>query len=289
MAGLIAFVIVALVWPALLRASQQFRMANTSWRGLRFRFTGNLGDAYKAVLPLFIPGGLTLLGVLIEPTDEGLPARVGALIPTGGVVIVILAPLFLWLMKKYQHDHYALGQAETELRTGAGSFYLLALKTAGVGVLTAIVVGGGATVIAGGSLAAVFSGGSNSKGIAIAIAIIAAVLLVYLSIFLVVAPYVTARMQDLVWGKTQSKLVRFDSNLRFVPLLGLTVKNWLLTIISLGFYWPFARIATARMRLQAVTVHMTMSPDELASTLRQRADDASGDAAGDFFGIDIGL
>jgi uncharacterized membrane protein YjgN (DUF898 family) len=32
-AGLVALVIVALVWPALFRASQQFRMANTSWRG----------------------------------------------------------------------------------------------------------------------------------------------------------------------------------------------------------------------------------------------------------------
>ena len=34
-AGLIAFVAVMLIWPALLKSSMQFRLANTSWRGLR--------------------------------------------------------------------------------------------------------------------------------------------------------------------------------------------------------------------------------------------------------------
>ena len=41
--------------------------------------------------------------------------------------------------------------------------------------------------------------------------------------------------------------------------------------------------------LQAVTVHTRLAPDEWLGTLRQRADDATGDAAGDLFGIDIGL
>ena len=67
------------------------------------------------------------------------------------------------------------------------------------------------------------------------------------------------------------------------------MKNWLLIAITLGFYWPFARIAMARLRLQAVTVRTRLAPDDLVSTLRERADDAAGDAAGDLFGIDIGL
>ena len=60
-------------------------------------------------------------------------------------------------------------------------------------------------------------------------------------------------------------------------------------LVTLGLYWPFAKIAVARMRLQAVTVHTRLAPDEWVGTLRQRADDATGDAAGDLFGIDIGL
>ncbi|MFZ3120918.1 MAG: DUF898 family protein, partial [Variovorax sp.] len=36
------------LWPALFRASMRFRLANTSWRGLRFRFTGDTAGAYGA-------------------------------------------------------------------------------------------------------------------------------------------------------------------------------------------------------------------------------------------------
>ena len=60
-------------------------------------------------------------------------------------------------------------------------------------------------------------------------------------------------------------------------------------LLTLGLYWPFAAIAHTRMRLQAVTVHTRNPPDELVNRERPRADDASGDAAGDLFGIDIGL
>ncbi|MFN3304823.1 MAG: DUF898 family protein, partial [Roseateles sp.] len=36
-AALVAFLILCAVWPALWRASLQFRLGNTSWRGLRMR------------------------------------------------------------------------------------------------------------------------------------------------------------------------------------------------------------------------------------------------------------
>jgi uncharacterized membrane protein YjgN (DUF898 family) len=292
-AGLIAFLIVACVWPALFRASQQFRMANTSWRGLRFRFNGDQAGAYRAMLPLFIPGALTLGAVLISGGDgfDGRPA--GPLVPLAGLSAVLLLPLFLWLLKKYQHDHYALGQIQTELRTGAGSFYLVALKVIGVGLLATIVLGIAVAIVAGvGSVAAYFGTGGRGSGKGLGmvfVAIMVAVMLMYVAVILVVQPYATSRLQNLVWGRTGSREVRFDSKLRFWPLLGLTLKNWLLIAITLGFYWPFARIAMARLRLQAVTVRTRLAPDDLVSTLRERADDAAGDAAGDLFGIDIGL
>jgi hypothetical protein len=50
-----AFVLLALLWPALWRSSMMFRMANTSWRGLRFGFQGSQAGAYQAMLPVFLP------------------------------------------------------------------------------------------------------------------------------------------------------------------------------------------------------------------------------------------
>src|SRR5256885_5608672 len=55
-AGLFAFVVIAALWPALLKSSMQFRLANTSWRGLRFAFRGSPGGAAAALLPVFVAG-----------------------------------------------------------------------------------------------------------------------------------------------------------------------------------------------------------------------------------------
>jgi uncharacterized membrane protein YjgN (DUF898 family) len=73
------------------------------------------------------------------------------------------------------------------------------------------------------------------------------------------------------------------------PLLWITVKNWVLIIITLGLYWPFAAIALARVRLESVSIKSRANPDLLVSRVRPREGDAAGDAAGDFFGLDVGL
>ena len=56
----------------------QFRLANTSWRGLRFRFRGSLGGAYRAMLPLFVPGLLMVAALTLVADPEHPPAWYGA-------------------------------------------------------------------------------------------------------------------------------------------------------------------------------------------------------------------
>jgi uncharacterized membrane protein YjgN (DUF898 family) len=293
-AGFIAFLIVAAIWPALFRAGQRFRLANTSWRGLRFRFNGTLGDAYRAMLPLFVPSALMLAVLAMFGDADGQPTRgAGVWFGLSPIVLLLLLPLFWWMLKRYQHDHMALGTNQTTLRAGAGSFYLVFLKAFGVSLLVGLVGGGTVAAIAGigaGVFAALGGGGRDRAAFGAAmIAVLIAILLVYLAVIIVVRPFVTARLQNLVWTATRSPDIRFASALRFRSLLWLTVKNWLLILVTLGFYWPFAAIAMARLRLDAVTVSTRVDPDTLESRLRERADDAAGDAAGDLFGIDIGL
>jgi uncharacterized membrane protein YjgN (DUF898 family) len=291
-AGLIALIIVAFVWPALFRASQQFRMANTSWRGLRLRFTGDMAGAYKAVLPLFVPGVL-MLALTLGQGDGRKPADwVGVAISLLSLGILLLFPLLWWMLKKYQHDHYAIGQVPTELRTGAGSFYGVFLKTIGVGILAGIVVGIVATLIGGGVLVAALSQPSSSKPSnigAVIVGVFAGAFAVFAIVQLLVHPYFTSRLQNLLWNRTKSTQLRFESALRYWPLVGLTIKNWLLVILTLGLYWPFAAVATARLKLESVSVYTRLDPDDLVGRERARSGDAAGDAAGDLIGIDVGL
>ena len=291
-AGLIAFVIVASIWPALFRASQRFRLGNTSWRGLRFRFTGTTAGAYRAMLPLFVPTALLLGALAIFGDAQGKPSGSAAvwfgLMPIG---LLLLLPLFWWMLKKYQHDHLALGDNQTTLHTGVGSFYLVFLKALGVSLLVGLAGGIVLGIIGGAGAVAIFSNRSSDPGAftGAIFAILAAIMVVYLSVIVVVRPFITARLQDLVWSATRSADVHFVSTLRFRALLWLTLKNWALILVTIGFYLPFASIAMARLRMQAVTVQIGIDPDELETRVRERADDAAGDAAGDLFGIDIGL
>jgi uncharacterized membrane protein YjgN (DUF898 family) len=105
----------------------------------------------------------------------------------------------------------------------------------------------------------------------------------------IVQPYIVSRLQNLVWSRTAGRTVRFDSTLRFKPLLWLTLKNWLLVVLTLGLYWPFAAIAMAKLKLEAVTVLADAQFDRLVSQQRGGVRDATGDVAADVFGIDVNL
>jgi uncharacterized membrane protein YjgN (DUF898 family) len=286
-AGFIAFLIVAALWPALLKSSMQFRMANTSWRGLRFAFRGSLADAYRAVLPLFIPS-LVILGALTQVADpEKPPLWYVKTVGVVGLASLAVLPWLLWNLKQYQHNHYALASLQTTFKATLGSFYKLFFKILGVTMLPLLLPIG----LAGGTIYAMKTSGTltrSSTGLVIMIAMLS--FLAAMAVMLVlVKPYATSRFQNLVWTRTGNVSLRFVSQLRFGPLLWLTLKNWLLVMLTLGLYWPFAAVAMARMRLQAVAVKTRVSPDTLLSQVRAVEGDAAGEAGGDLFGLDIGF
>jgi uncharacterized membrane protein YjgN (DUF898 family) len=288
-AGVVALLIVAAVWPALFRASQQFRLANTSWRGLRFRFVGDPAGAYRAMLPLFVPAALSLM---LGLSDVATPnARfITWILGMGSLTSVLLFPWFLWMLKKYQHDHLALGQIQTHFSASVWSYYGVLLKTVGVALFAFLAVGLAAAVLGGMGLLQDFRGEAGGRvNPAMVFAMVLGFVAAYFAALLVIQPYATSRLQNLVWNHTANPEVRFESCLRFWKLLRLTLKNMVLALLTLGLYLPFAKVATARLRLEAVTVHTATDPDAWVSALQARADDAAGDAAADFFGVDIGL
>ncbi|MEY3252007.1 MAG: hypothetical protein RL227_980 [Pseudomonadota bacterium] len=293
-AGLIAFVIVAALWPALWHSSMRFRLANTGWRGLRFAYTGRPGQAYAVMaVPLAVVLVFLVWALLLQP-DAPNPAN-GAPTPHGpsgfelfvtllpALAMSALAPLFLWLLKRLQHSNYALGPEQSAFSARLGSFYGLAFKTLGVGLLA---IAGVLAVVMG---AAMLLGVLQQGGAVAHVAIVLAVLLSYLFVFALAGGFWTARLQNLCWGGTASRHLGFVSTLRARSLAGLWFKNTLLVIVTLGLYFPFAQVASARMRLQAMSVVSAIDPDELVARAGNADEAAAGDAAGDLLGFDIGL
>ncbi len=290
LAGFIAFVIVAAIWPSLLKSSMQFRLANTSWRGLRFRFNGSVGGAYRAVVPLFVPSLVILAAVIGVVDTQKPPSWYLATVGLVGLVTLLVFPWLLWNLKQYQHNHYALASLQTTFKATLGAFYQLFFKTLGVLLLPLGLVLGLLLVVVLGKSGFSFSSPLRS-GISpgMVASFVLAGFAAVATTLVIARPYLTARLQNLVWTRTGNASLRFISDLRFASLLWLTVKNWLLVVLTLGLYWPFAAVAVARLRLQAITVKTRIDPNTLVSQIRSHQGEAAGDAAGDLFGLDIGF
>ncbi len=95
-AGLTAFLVLVAILPWLLQRSLQFKLANSSYRGLRFQFAGSTGGAYQAYL-LWPLAGFITLGLLM--------------------------PLEHREIKAYQHNHVRFGDAAFAFSAKAGDFY----------------------------------------------------------------------------------------------------------------------------------------------------------------------
>ena len=289
-AAAVAGMALAALWPALWQSSLRFRLANTSWRGLRFRFDGSVADAYKALLPVLAPGVLIMvLTALQRPEDAadgGEPALwVSALLGLTMLATMALFPLLLARLKRYQHSHYQFAGDTTTLTASNSEFYLLWLFSGLLSMVPMVVLG----ILMAVLVPLLAMGAKGPPSGAAVVGITTVILVFYGLLFSLVQPFFTARLQNLVWGKTQSPRVRFTSGLKARALCWLTAKNLLLTVITLGIYRPFAAVHTARLRLEAVRVHAFGDVDQWVAGSAGTAGDASGDAAGDLLGVDIGL
>ena len=288
LANLVAFVALAGLWPALWRSSMRFRMGNTSWRGLRFRFAGSTVDAYRSLWPIFLVGlPMAVLSLWIPDEPEAMPPDwVGYSFAAVALAGVALTPWLFWRMKDYQHRNYALAHLQTDFRAPVRSFYGLAAKQLGLMLLLPVLVG---VLVWGLSGAGAELGEEWNAMPTYVWIIVPLVVLGFVAMFVGLGPWWTTRLQNLVWTKTGNAQIRFISQLRFRDMLWLSLKNGLLTVITLGLYWPFAAVATARLRLEAVQVRSVIDLDALIAAAHENPAEAAGDAAGDFFGLDVGL
>ena len=287
------FLLLAVLWPALWRSSMRFRLHNTSWRGLRFGFAGTVADAYRAMLPLFVPGVLFVaanawyLGGVDTSDQDAVNAAMQAQLPViglGFVLLALLLPYSLSLIKRYQHQGYRYANQEGQFSATTGDFFKLGLKAIGVTILGFVAFGLLAAVAVPALM--VLGKGSGMLGSFVLGLLFVAV---YVALISMLGAYFTARLQNLCWNATRSQNVVFRSQLQVKALSWLTMKNFCLTVITLGLYRPFAVVNTMALRLGAVQVLVDSDIDTWNAGAAQRTDATSGEMAGDFFGIDMGL
>ncbi len=256
---LLALLMLGGLMPLLLRNSFRFRLYNTSYRGLRFSFRGTVGEAYVTFL---------LFGILMFGT------------------LYLLAPMFHQRMKSYQHGNSWFGRTQFSFDAGVGSFYGTYLLTGGVFILVMIALGTALGGIFAGLMPAMAAGSKPDPSMIGAIAL--GVFALFVAGSLIVGPLFQSRIQNLIWNHTRLGHHRFESRLRFWPLLGISLGNFLLVVITLGLYMPWASVRLARYRAECVSLLPAASLDDFLADVADNAT-ATGDEAAEIFDFDIGL
>ena len=257
---IVILVAIAVIMPWLLRNSFRFRLYNTSWRGTRFHFRGTVAGAYRVFL---LNGFLTL------------------------ITLYLMAPFMHQRLKAYQHDNTWFGRTQCSFHARAGQFYLIYLLLLVTIVVFAIVIGLSGI---GGALAAL-SQVQKQGGHANPLAVFRALAILYGALILIgisIGPVFHVLITNLIWNNTRVGEHRIECNMSPLVLIWITASNFVLVVLTLGLFIPWAMVRLARFQLESVRLLPAGDLQEFAAAEPETIG-AVGEEAAAAFDFDISL
>jgi uncharacterized membrane protein YjgN (DUF898 family) len=305
-AALILALLLFIVIPFFVYKSLRFRLHNTSWRQVRFKFLGKVPGAYGA----FFGWPIAMM-----------------------VSMYTLAPLAHHQMNTYTLGNSALGTTVANFKASVGDFYKVYLKTFGlfllyifaVGALAALIIGTSSldmksmmkgmvdaaatadakstdTTNAGESdedeeeatpAASTRSSDEQAENMGAAAVLLTAMLPLvilgfYFLAFLLIGPYFNARINNVIWNGTKLGSMRFESKLSARKLSWITITNFLGIVFSFGFFKPFAAVRLTKYRVDCLKL---IAAGPIATHVQAIAGNvnARGEEIAEMFDVDIGL
>lgn len=255
---LLALLVASPLLPWLVLRSFVFRARNTSYRGLRFDFTGSYRQAARVVLGW---GALTLLS------------------------LGLLFPVFMQRLKAFQFDHLRYGgqrfAMEADVRGFYGAVFLVSLVVL-IPLLAMLALIAVAVVLAG--------DGNINDGAAGYVTLAAIWMFGFAAVAtqLLVRPLWQVRLANLVWNRTRLGDYRFASGQAMTSLFPIFISNWLLILLTLGLYLPWAKVRMARYRAGHLHLLADTSLDHFIGAASQQPQ-AAGEEMADAFDLDIAL
>lgn len=284
--------------PYFWASAMRFRLNATRWRGVRLQFAAGWHQVYLASWPLFVIalawiGVSAFAGTLVAPgaTRQQVAAVIGPILGVGAIALVV--SILCGIRLEFNYKSLLVARARIGGQTGRwkpvfGDFVKIWVATLGVFLLSVLLVGVVIAVALGGSIA--FFGKLQGQGVMAVVFAIAMAILSILVLFLVSGParaYREARIFQLVWNNIGvSHVARFRCDLSVGSYVWLRIRNILFTLLTLGFYRPFAMLSEYAMKVDSVTLHVKGSLGQLVGQLA-REENGLGDAIADAAGLDL--
>ena len=278
-AGYVIFVVASQVWPIpalifavvlgifgvpwIIMRSRKFQMRMTSYRNLRFNFHGTYGGAMAAFIGWYLLAGITL----------------GILFP-------------VWVRKRVQYslDNAAYGSQRFSFLTTNGTYYKFVLLSgiAGLVVYFGVIF---AFFSLEGMKDVIYPGAPQPTGADIMMAagmtgwlLIAGGIVAMLAI----TGYYQASFANAAFGGIQAGGQYVRSGLRAWPLIWIYVSNLFMVVITLGLFYPWAKVRQMRYQLENTAIDSDGKLAEFTASAGEGID-AVGEEIGDFFDVDFGL
>ena len=279
-AGLATLAALYAVGPPLFGSVQRFKLGNTSWRGMRFGFEASAVTAYASCVPMLVAWTLVLIigGLGLGRLVDGL----------AGVALVLLLPLAHGRLKRFQHAHARYGALAFDFRLSLDAFYGLYLRLAAVLIVAGTVAG---LLGVGLSMGLKQAMGAEVPWLATFLPLGAVCV-----VGVIAWPVYVARLQHLVWHSTRlGDGIEFAYETPVLPLFKTLLGGGLLTLLTLGLYWPFLAVRIAKLRIEGLTVLSDTPIEAVLVRAPQRRGPgrgpgrgAAGDGSAGAFGLDIG-
>ena len=252
----VALGLYALVFPFLAFQTLRFRAHYSAYRGVRFRFLGTLGEAYRSYLfwPLAVP-----------------------------LTLGLAYPLVAFKQRRFYAANMAFGGTRNRFTGTSGTFYKIYGSALGIVALGAAGVFG-AVFLPSMAYAVNSAGGAQ-------VPIIAVVVFAYLAVIVLgvlLQGFIYARVGNHTWAHSTLGQVRFTSTLRARDLLSIRLGNLLAILFSFGLLIPWARVRYTRYVLAHLSVTVEGDLDGFLAAKGQ-GQNALGDAAADLLEFDVGF
>jgi uncharacterized membrane protein YjgN (DUF898 family) len=299
--SIILLILFVIIIPWLIWRSMKFNLNVTSFNNVRFKFDGKLKKSYIIFL------ALPIIFILIFGLIAFFIFQIKHITPL--VIVGIISLIFFYMISfsyfnimrtRYLIDFTNYGNASFQTNINTKEYLKIILKTILISITTLIVTGVIIAVIfylmygftEFSSIISMYKTNPELVGIKIFTTFLPLIIISYFLTILVsiisLAYYIT-RQRKYIFGNTKlNDKIQFNSTMKFVPYAFILVSNFLLTLITLGLAYPWAKVRIAKYTLNNTALLMDGTFDGYFSE-NIKKESAIGEEIGDTLNVEIGM
>lgn len=245
--------VLGVLTPVIVVRGRLFRMRMTSYRNIRFDFERDYRGAYRAFFWL----------------------------PIAASLLFFLYPYARGAQYNFAISNTRFGTTRFELTAEESSFF-------GIYFLAGLILVGGAIVML--FLLTPLTAWLEQNGWALAYPGLN-LLPMYLAVGLAYLPFIAYLNRSIgnhTLGKTRLGESRLLCDMRFMPLFRIYLSNAVLLVLTLGLYYPWARVKTVRYQLDCLALEVQGGMDQFIGEQQSKVS-ATGEELSEILDVDIGL